>query len=195
MGAPWLDWGFTKRISNKKYLIDSYSAFKGYCRLWKKCSKLWDWKYWESQEKRLPVIITILTKILKKSKTSYEVSLSFKENNPLIHDNFELRKNRSPNIYKQFKDNEEFLKQYDNEFKIMINQNQIFFEIWSFFFTKIQSFFFRRDFHRDFNQETFIAITPFKTSNSFFRCPVLFFWSLLIHLTSVNKTYFIQALL
>ena len=51
----------------------------------------------------------------------YEVGLPFKENHPLIHDNFELRKNRLLDLRGKLRDNLDLLKAYND---IFIEQKQ-----------------------------------------------------------------------
>ena len=68
-------------------------------------------------EKETPCYNHYIEDIHKNAENRYEVCLPFKENHPLIHDHFEPSKKRLVNIYKRFKDDKEFLKQYDNVFK------------------------------------------------------------------------------
>ena len=80
-------------------------------------SRFWDLRVLGISEKETPCYNHYIEDIRKNSENRYEVSLPFKENHPLIHDHFELSKKRLLNIYKRFKDDKEFLKQYDYIFK------------------------------------------------------------------------------
>ena len=56
--------------------------------------RFWDLKVLGIPEKETPCYNHYIEDIRKNSENTYEVSLSFKENHPLIHDHFELSKKR-----------------------------------------------------------------------------------------------------
>ena len=80
-------------------------------------SRFWDLEVLRISEKETLCYNHYIEDICKNSENRYEVSLPFKENHALIHDHLEPSKKRLLNIYKRFKDDKEFLKQYDNVFK------------------------------------------------------------------------------
>ena len=62
-----------------------------------------------------------LNTICRNEYNRYEVRLPFKENHPLIHDNFELCKRCLLNLHQKLKDNPDLLKTYND---IFIEQKQ-----------------------------------------------------------------------
>ena len=62
-----------------------------------------------------------LNTIFRGEHDKYEVRLPFKENHPLIHDNFEFCKKRLLNLHRKLKDNPDLLKAYND---IFIEQKQ-----------------------------------------------------------------------
>ena len=107
-------------LNQKKFTFSLCFVFKGYCRFPKiVLINFGIRKYWEFQEKRLSALCYnhYIEDIRKTSENRYEVSLPFKENYPLIHNHFELSEKRPLNVYKRFKDDKKFLKEYDNKLK------------------------------------------------------------------------------
>ena len=62
-----------------------------------------------------------LNTICRNERNRYKLQLPFKENHPLIHDNFELCKRRLLNLHQKLKNNPELLKTYND---IFIEQKQ-----------------------------------------------------------------------
>ena len=71
-----------------------------------------------------------LNTISRNEYNRYEVRLPFKENHPLIHDNFALCKRRLLTLHRKLKDNPDLLKGYNNIF-IEQKQNEIIEEVMS----------------------------------------------------------------
>ena len=63
--------------------------------------------------------------IRKNSENRYEVNLPFKENKPILHDNFELSKKRLLKLHSKLKNEPELLKQYDDIFKEQMTKGVI----------------------------------------------------------------------
>ena len=82
-----------------------------------KCTRFWELESIGILNKEKQPYNYFEENICKNQENPYEVKLPFKENHPLIHDNFQMCKERLLKLHKKVKNDPEVLSQYNEIFE------------------------------------------------------------------------------
>lgn len=88
--------------------------------------EFWDLETLGIREADEKPFFQVFTESIERNKESrYEVNLPFKNNHPIVHDNYELSEQRLMKLHKKLRNDQEFLKKYDEIFQDQLNEGII----------------------------------------------------------------------